>query len=178
MKFHGNYRVSLVSITRHGLEIQSGNQSEAKIQDVKKQKEEKESARNALKKVKPVSRIRIVQSIRPCFARDYDPVHRVKQQWQKDPEYLDEDEIGHVVNVLHVIIEHLCSAHRGGIGINMNEVEQSKRDYAGQLMQFAQKKNSAEFDRHPIVRSKLSLFDSMNSKAIHGIRQLTCIRFQ
>jgi hypothetical protein len=71
------------------------------------------------------------------FTRNYYTVYRVIKQRHKDAEYLDEQQIRHVVDVLHMFIEHTRSAHSGRIGIDVNEIKNAERNYAGYLVQLA-----------------------------------------
>jgi hypothetical protein len=59
----------------------------------------------------------------------------VIQQGHEDAQYLDEQKIRHVVNVLNVFIKDTGAAHRGRVCIYMNEVKNAERDDAGYLMQ-------------------------------------------
>jgi hypothetical protein len=59
----------------------------------------------------------------------------VIEQWYKYAEYLNEQKIRHVVNVLNVFIKDTGAAHRGRVCIYMNEVKNAERDNAGYLMQ-------------------------------------------
>ena len=95
-------------MARNRDQIKSGNQPEPEIQDVKQQKEKQENARRPLKNIKPVAAIAIIEHVRLCLGRDQDAVNRVKQQRQKYSEYLDKNEIRHVVNSLNVFVKDLC----------------------------------------------------------------------
>ena len=53
-----------------------------------------------------------------------------------------------MVNVADRVVENLFSAHRLGIGEQMNEKKRAERHDARNLMQFAQKKSITEFDSH------------------------------
>ena len=54
------------------------------------------------------------------------------------------------MNVLHMVIEYFRTAHRRRICIHVNKEEQTEWNDAGKLVQFAQQKGSAKFDRHPL----------------------------
>ena len=101
----------------------------------KEQKEEeKERPGDPLEKVEPVSPVPVIPDIRPRLARNYDPVNAVKQQRHEDAEDLQKDQIRHVVDVAHVLVEHGRAVHRGRVRVHVNEKENAERDDPGQLM--------------------------------------------
>src|SRR5262249_52320103 len=124
--------------------VQARDHSEPEIQNMKDQKEEKKYAGDPLKQIKPVSCKAILESIRSRLAGDDDAVDRVKRERYEDTQYLDEQEIWNIVDVLHMVVENFRSAHRGRIRIHVHEKKHTERDNARQLVQLSQKKSIAK----------------------------------
>jgi hypothetical protein len=70
------------------------------------------------------------------------------EQRNEDPEDLDEDQVGHIVNVLNMIVKDLSSAHCGRIRVHMHEEKDPQRNNSGQLMEFSQEESVAKSDGH------------------------------
>ena len=148
LEFARDYTVSLVGISRDGSHVQAGDQSEPEIQNVKQQKYEQEHSRDALKKVKPVPAVRVAEYVVARLARYHNPVDRMEQQRQKDPEYFNEQQIRHVVDIFDVFIEYSRTVQGRRIRVKVYEIKKRERHDAGQLMKFAQQEGCAEFYRH------------------------------
>jgi hypothetical protein len=58
------------------------------------------------------------------------------------------------VDVLDVIVEHPWAAHRGRVGVHVDEEIDPERDDSRQLVQLPQKKGTAEFNRHLTCKEK------------------------
>src|SRR6266403_1183276 len=71
MEFAGDNFESLVRIIRYRDRIKTRNQTKTKIQDVEGNKEKEDDASHSLNRVKPVSRVGIVQIIRSRLDRDH-----------------------------------------------------------------------------------------------------------
>lgn len=72
----------------------------------------------------------------------------MKEQRQEYTEYLDKDEIRHIVDFLHMVVEDLRPVHRSRICVHMHKKEQTERNYTRQLVQFSEQKCFAESDSH------------------------------
>ena len=59
-----------------------------------------------------------------------------------------------MVDVLHMVVEHFRTAHRGRICVHVESKEHPERHYARQLMKLSKQERTAKFYRHlsPIDR--------------------------
>src|SRR3954453_19235186 len=115
---------------------------------MKQQKEEKESTGNCPGQIKPIPRVSILSNVESCLTRYYDAVNRMIDQRKKYPEYLNEKQIGHVMDVLYMLVEHRRSTHCGRISVNVNEVKNAQRNDACDLVQLSQNESVAKTYRH------------------------------
>ena len=75
-----------------------------------KSNEEKQNyTGEALDKIEPVSRVRVIQVIRPRFHGDHQPIDGVIDERYKDSADLDEEDVRDRLKVLNSVIE-VCRA--------------------------------------------------------------------
>ena len=58
------------------------------------------------------------------------------------------------MDVLDVIVEHARAAHRGRVGVHVDEEIDPERNDPRQLVQLPQKESTAEFDSHLTCKEK------------------------
>jgi len=128
---------------------------------MKGKKEKKKNARYALKYVKPISPVIIIKAVRSGFGGDYNSINRMKKKRQENPENFDKQQVRQMMNVGHVVFKNLLAAHRRRVSIHMHEKINAERCDAGYLMQFPQKKSSADFNSHnefSILNFRLAIY--------------------
>src|SRR2546426_7431876 len=100
-----NDRETLIRMCGHGQIIQPGNQTEPKIQNMKRNEEKQNDSRHALNRVEPISRIRVVQVIRPRLDRNHETVQRMINQRNENAANLNEQDVRNRLKVLNRIVE-------------------------------------------------------------------------
>lgn len=138
LKLASDYRKCLIGMTRHGRRVKPGDHAKTKIQNMKYQEEEKERAGYPLHEVKPISRITVTGHVRPRFSRDDDAVDRVIRERNKYAEYLYEEKIRDIVDILDVLIKNSRPAQRRRVRVHVNEKKHAERNNARQLVQLSQ----------------------------------------
>src|SRR5918911_3169716 len=83
-KFVANDVESLARMSRHRFQVESGNQSEAEVEDVKGDEEEENHARHALNRIEPVARVRVGQVVRARFPSNKKPIDGMVDERDKD----------------------------------------------------------------------------------------------
>src|SRR5439155_23050404 len=96
---------TLIRMCGHGQIIQPGNQTEPKIQNMKRNEEKQNDSRHALNRVEPVSGVRIIQVIRPRLDRNHQTIQRVIDQRNKNAADLDEQDVRYRLKILNRIVE-------------------------------------------------------------------------
>src|SRR5438105_15316458 len=84
-----NDRKSLIVMSRHGQIIQPRNETKSEIEHMKGDKEKKNDSRYSLNRVEPISRIGIIQVIRPRLDRNHQTIQRVINERNKNAANLD-----------------------------------------------------------------------------------------
>ena len=115
---------------------------------MKQQKEKQKNAGDALKKIKPVASVAVIERVRAHLRRNKNTVNRMKQQRQKNAENFHEQQIRNVMNVGDGVVENRRAAHRLRVREQMYEKERAQRHDARQLMQLPHHETSADFDSH------------------------------
>ncbi len=78
---------------------------------MKQQEEKKKNARHALKHVKPVASVTVIQSIWTHFRWNEYAVNWMKQKRQENAEDFDEQQIRNMMNIGNRVIKNLVAAH-------------------------------------------------------------------
>jgi N-glycosylase/DNA lyase len=67
----------------------------------------------------------------------------MKEQWNENAEYLNEQQVRDIVNVLDMFIENTGAVHHGRVGVHVHQEKNAERYDARKLVQFAQQKGLA-----------------------------------
>ncbi len=129
---------SFAGVVRDRLGVQAGNQSEAEVEYVEKDKAEEKDARDALHEVEPVARVLVSEIVRAHLEGDEQPVNSMKDERQEDAEDFQQQNIRNALQILNRVVESLCAHDGFRVCVKMFEEKRAERQDAGELKEFAE----------------------------------------
>lgn len=120
---------------------------------MKQQEEKQEYAGRALKNIKPIAPVIVIESVWSGFGGNKNAVNRVENERKKNAENFDKQQIRNMMNIADRVVKSFFAAHSFGVGKYMNEKKRAERNDPGYLMQLSQKKSFAQFNRHLLLAS-------------------------